>query len=60
MLAVGPGSDRFGLQWQLTPLAYTWARMRKGWLAQSQLAAVEVLWYFVVGVWPILYGVVYL
>ena len=44
----------------LAVLAYTWNRMRRGWLAHSQLAAAEVFWYFVVGVWPILYLVVYL
>ena len=41
-------------------LAYTWSRIQRGWLASSQLAAAEVFWYFVVGVWPILYFVVYL
>jgi heme/copper-type cytochrome/quinol oxidase subunit 3 len=41
-------------------LAHTWLRIQRGWLASSQLAAAEVFWYFVVGVWPILYGVVYL
>jgi cytochrome c oxidase subunit III len=41
-------------------LAYTWWRLRRGWLASSQLAAAEVFWYFVVGLWPILYAVVYL
>lgn len=41
-------------------LAYTGARLRRGWLAQSQLATAEVFWYFVVGLWPILYAVVYL
>ncbi len=44
----------------LLVLAYTWQRMRRGWLASSQLATAEVFWYFVVGVWPILYLVVYL
>ena len=44
----------------LLVLAYTWQRMRRGWLASSQLATAEVFWYFVVGVWPILYFVVYL
>lgn len=43
----------------LVLLVYTWVRMRRGWLAQSQLATAEVFWYFVVGLWPILYGVVY-
>lgn len=41
-------------------LAHTWWRIQRGWLAMSQLAAAEVFWYFVVGIWPILYGVVYL
>ncbi|MCZ6463866.1 MAG: cytochrome c oxidase subunit 3 [Proteobacteria bacterium] len=41
-------------------LGYTLVRLRRGWLAQSQLAVAEVFWYFVVGLWPILYGVVYL
>src|SRR5262249_27100288 len=41
-------------------LAYIWRRLQKGWLAQSHLVTAEVFWYFVVGLWPILYGVVYL
>lgn len=41
-------------------LVYTWLRLQRGWLAQSQLATAQVFWYFVVGLWPVLYGVVYL
>ena len=41
-------------------LAYTWRRLQRGWLAQSQLVTAEVFWYFVVGLWPVLYAVVYL
>jgi cytochrome c oxidase subunit 3 len=41
-------------------LVYTWRRLEQGWLAQHQLAAAQVFWYFVVGLWPVLYGVVYL
>jgi cytochrome c oxidase subunit 3 len=41
-------------------LVQTWRRLRSGFLASSQLATAEVFWYFVVGLWPILYGVVYL
>ena len=41
-------------------LVYTWRRLERGWLAQHQLAAAQVFWYFVVGLWPILYAVVYL
>lgn len=41
-------------------LVYTWVRIQRGWIAQTQLAAAQVFWYFVVGVWPVLYTVVYL
>ncbi len=41
-------------------LAHTWLRLRQGWLVQSELGAAQVFWYFVVGLWPILYLVVYL
>ena len=41
-------------------LAYVWLQLQRGRLQSSQLAAAEVFWYFVVGVWPILYVVVYL
>ena len=41
-------------------LGVTWARLRRGWLASSQLATAEIFWYFVVGVWPVLYLTVYL
>ena len=41
-------------------LVRTYTRLKGGWLAQSQLATVEVFWYFVVLLWPILYLVVYL
>ncbi len=41
-------------------LAYAWIRLMRGWLASSQLAAAEVFWYFVVGLWPIIYLQVYL
>jgi cytochrome c oxidase subunit 3 len=43
----------------LALLVYTWIRLQRGWLASSQLAAAEVFWYFVVGIWPVLYLVVY-
>jgi heme/copper-type cytochrome/quinol oxidase subunit 3 len=41
-------------------LVAVWLRLQRGWLAPSQLATAQVFWYFVVGLWPILYGVVYL
>jgi cytochrome c oxidase subunit 3 len=41
-------------------LAYTAWRLERGWLASSQLATAEVFWYFVVGLWPCIYLVVYL
>jgi cytochrome c oxidase subunit 3 len=44
----------------LCVLGYAWLRLQRGWLASSQLATAEVFWYFVVGLWPVLYLVVYL
>ena len=41
-------------------LFVNWRRLQRGWLASSQLGTAEVLWYFVVGIWPVIYGVVYL
>ena len=41
-------------------MIYTYSRLRAGWRAKNQLFAVEVLWYFVVGLWPLIYAVVYL
>lgn len=43
----------------LAMLVYTWLRLRRGWLASSQLATTEVFWYFVVGVWPAVWLVMY-
>ncbi len=41
-------------------LAYAYARLRRMRLARSTFGAAKVFWYFVVGVWPVLYGLVYL
>lgn len=41
-------------------LAHALLRHRQGRLEVSQLQALQVFWYFVVGVWPILYLQVYL
>ncbi|HPG26164.1 MAG: heme-copper oxidase subunit III [Spirochaetaceae bacterium] len=38
----------------------TWRRLERGWLHASQLATAAVLWYFVVGAWPLIYWRVYL
>ena len=43
----------------LSLLGVTLARLQRGWLASSQLGTAEVLWYFVVGLWPVLWLVVY-
>lgn len=40
-------------------LAYATVRLHRGWLPASVLGTVEVFWYFVVAVWPVLYLVVY-
>jgi cytochrome c oxidase subunit 3 len=41
-------------------LGYATVRLRGGWLTPSLFGAAEVFWFFVVSVWPVLYGVVYL
>ena len=41
-------------------LAAAWWRLQRGWLPSGLLGAAEVFWYFVVGVWPVLYWRVYL
>lgn len=41
-------------------LGWVWLRMRRGDLSRASLAAAEIFWYFVVGVWPFLYWRVYL
>lgn len=41
-------------------LGYATMRLRGGWLTPSLFGAAEVFWFFVVGVWPVLFGVVYL
>ncbi len=41
-------------------LVHVFLKLRRGWLSSELLATSEVLWYFVVGVWPVLYLVVYL
>jgi cytochrome c oxidase subunit 3 len=40
-------------------LASACVKLQQGWLTEGRFGAAEVFWYFVVGVWPILYGVVY-
>jgi cytochrome c oxidase subunit 3 len=37
-----------------------WRRLESGWLQPSQLATAAVLWYFVVGAWPVVFWRVYL
>lgn len=44
----------------LALLLYAWRRLVKGWLPPGVFGAAEVFWYFVVGVWPLLYWRVYL
>ena len=44
----------------LIVLGMNWLRMHRGILAQSTFAAGQAFWYFVVGVWPVLYWRVYL
>ncbi len=41
-------------------LIYAWTRLQRGWLSPTLLGTTEVLWYFVVAMWPLLYWRVYL
>ena len=41
-------------------LLHLWRRMGRGTVPRPTLAAAEIFWYFVVGVWPVLYWRVYL
>jgi heme/copper-type cytochrome/quinol oxidase subunit 3 len=44
----------------LSILLWAYLRALRGDLLLSQLVTVEIFWYFVVGLWPILYWRVYL
>lgn len=44
----------------LLVLGWLWSRMARFSVPRSTLATAEIFWYFVVGVWPILYWRVYL
>jgi heme/copper-type cytochrome/quinol oxidase subunit 3 len=44
----------------LAVLSWAYWRLMRGVLVGTQLAAVQILWYFVVGLWPVLYWRVYL
>ena len=44
----------------LALLGTVWLRLMRGRLVRSTFGSAQVLWYFVVGVWPILYLRVYL
>jgi cytochrome c oxidase subunit III len=44
----------------LMVLLNAWIRLMRSKLDASVLAAAQVFWYFVVGLWPVLYGIVYL
>jgi len=41
-------------------LAWAFVRLRRGYLPPGLMGAAEVFWYFVVGIWPLLYWRVYL
>ena len=44
----------------LAVLAWAYLRLRSGDLVRTQLLTVSIFWYFVVGLWPVLYWRVYL
>jgi heme/copper-type cytochrome/quinol oxidase subunit 3 len=44
----------------LAALCMAFSRLQRGVLASSTFGAVQVFWYFVVGIWPVLYLRIYL
>lgn len=44
----------------LLGMAWVYAQLLRQRMTRAQLATIQVLWYFVVGIWPILYWRVYL
>jgi cytochrome c oxidase subunit III len=40
-------------------LVYLYSRLTRNELRPDHLRAMQVFWYFVVGIWPVLYGLVY-
>ncbi len=40
-------------------LVYAWIGLRRGTVTSNRMAGAEIFWYFVVGLWPVLYLVVY-
>jgi heme/copper-type cytochrome/quinol oxidase subunit 3 len=43
----------------LAMLSNAWWRLRRGFLSGNSFAAAQVFWFFVVGLWPVLYLLVY-
>ncbi len=41
-------------------MGVAWLRLKRGSLSSSAFSAARILWYFVVGVWPVLYLCLYL
>ena len=41
-------------------MGLVWLRLKRGSLSSSAFSAARILWYFVVGVWPVLYLCLYL
>jgi heme/copper-type cytochrome/quinol oxidase subunit 3 len=44
----------------LIALTWVWNRLRIGKLQRAQMTAMQIFWTFVVGLWPLLYTLVYL
>jgi heme/copper-type cytochrome/quinol oxidase subunit 3 len=43
----------------LAYLVWAWARMQRGVLDSAHFASVQIFWYFVVAVWPVIFFQVY-
>jgi cytochrome c oxidase subunit 3 len=43
----------------IAALTMTWSRMRRGTLSPGFVLGAQTFWYFVVGIWPVIYFRVY-
>ena len=59
-VAVAGGLGAALLIGAIAGLAWVVGRERQGIMTGGQYTATQMLWYFVVGIWPILYTLVYL
>ena len=43
----------------IVAMVYLWLKMNKGLLRVDHMQAITIYWLFIVGIWPVLYGLIY-